>query len=384
MGRAKKNGCRAVLGFRGSVAVGYPQVWHLALAAARDLAHSASMADHSGDADLLTAAEERELAYRIEVGALAWAERHAPVRRTDATAAELLALERDGRLARQRFVQSNLGLVVGLVRGSVARTGLPRDELFQEGCLGLMIAVARFDHRRGLRFSTYAVPWIRARLGEAVQRRGGGSSLPAAGVGRLREARAAEDELVQALGRDATPAEVAARAGLDQRGYERLLAWQRIGSLDDGAEPGRLTDAGPAPEEVADRSEWTADRLLWHLTPVEQAVLRQRFGLPDDGPTGAVPTGAVPTGAGPTGAGPTGAGPIGDVPTGDVLARSGLRGCGPAAEMQGDGPAEGRETSFAAIARRLGVSVSSVRRIEARALRRLREVCADEAGRMTA
>jgi RNA polymerase sigma factor (sigma-70 family) len=288
------------------------------------------MVDHSGDTDLLTAAEERELAARIEAGALAWAERHAPVRRTDATAAELLALEQDGRLARQRFVAANLGLVAGLARGTAARTGLPRDELFQEGCLGLMIAVARFDHRRGLRFSTYAVPWIRARLGEAVQRRGSGLSLPAAGVGRLRAARAVEDELVQALGRDATPAEVAAGAGLDQRGYERLLAWQRVGSLDDEVEPVRLPDAGPAPEEVADRSEWTADRLLWHLAPLEQAVLRQRYGL------------------------------------------------------EGEGSEGERATSYAAIARRLGMSLSSARRIEARALRRLREVCADAAGRMTA
>ncbi|WP_152360497.1 sigma-70 family RNA polymerase sigma factor [Microlunatus speluncae] len=304
------------------------------------------MVDHSGDADLLTAAEERELAYRIEVGALAWAERQAALRRSDATVEELLALEQAGRQARQRFVQANLGLVAGLVRACAARTGLPRDELFQEGCLGLMIAVTRFDHRRGLRFSTYAVPWIRARLGEAVQRRGSGPALPAAGVGRLRAARAAEDELVQALGRDATPAEVAARAGLDQRGYERLLAWQRIGSLDDGDEPARLADAGPAPEEVADESEWTADRLLWHLAPVERDVLRQRYGLP----------GGEPTRNGPAGEGATTDEPV----------------------------TEGAATSFTAIARRLGVSVSSVRRIEARALRRLREVCAGGAGRMTA
>lgn len=309
--------------------MGYPQIRTLALVTVRDLAHSASMADHSGDADLLTAAQERELASAIEAGALAWTERHAPVRRTDATDEELLALERAGRLARQRFVSANLGLVVGLARGYAARTGLPRDELFQEGCLGLLIAVARFDHRRGLRFSTYAVPWIRARLGETVQRRGTG--LPAAGAGRLREARAAEDELVQALGRDATSAEVADRAGLDRRGYERLLAWQRVGSLDDEVEQIRLRASGPAPEEVADRSEWTVDRLLWHLAPLEQSVLRQRYGLAGDG-----------------------------------------------------SDEEERETSQAAISRRLGVSVSTVRRIEARALRRLRAVCAEGAGRMTA
>lgn len=289
------------------------------------------MADHSGDGELLTAAEERELAYRIEVGALAWEERHAAIRRTDATAEDLRALEQVGRLARQRFVRANLGLVAMLARACAARTGLPRDDLFQEGCLGLLIAVARFDHRRGLRFSTYAVPWIRARLGEAVQRRGSGPSLPAGGAGRLRAARVAEDELVQTLGRDATPAEVAASAGLDRRRYERLLAWQRIGSLDDELDSARLSDRawmsdqGPAPEEVADRSDWTADRLLWHLAPQEQAVLRQRYGLAGE-----------------------------------------------------------RAASYAEIARRLGMSGSSVRRIELRALRRLRDVCAAEAGRMTA
>lgn len=282
------------------------------------------MADHSGDGELLTAAEERELAYRIEVGALAWEERHAAIRRTDATEEDLRALEQVGRLARQRFVRANLGLVATLARACAARTGLPREDLFQEGCLGLLIAVARFDHRRGLRFSTYAVPWIRARLGEAVQRRGS-ASLPTTGAGRLRAARVAEEELVQTLGRDATPTEIAASAGLDRRRYERLLAWQRIGSLDDELDSARLSDPGPAPEEIAERTDWTADRLLWHLAPQEQAVLRQRYGLAGE-----------------------------------------------------------RAASYAEIARRLGLSGSSVRRIELRALRRLRDVCADEAGRMTA
>ncbi|HLT61449.1 MAG TPA: sigma-70 family RNA polymerase sigma factor [Microlunatus sp.] len=282
------------------------------------------MTDAFGDVELLTAAEERELAMRIEAGALAWAERHAEVRRTDARDEELLALERLGHTARQRFVQANVGLVGALVSACAARTGLPRDELFQEGCLGLVIAVARFDHRRGLRFSTYAVPWIRSRLGEAVLRRCGALPLPAGRAGQLQAARAAADELAQTLGRPATTAEIAARAGLDRRGYERLLAWQRVTSLDvaiadragEPAAPDEAGDAEPDPP-VAE--------LLWRLAPDEREVLRLRYGF-------------------------------------------------------GDGAAR----STAAVARRLGRSTSAVRRVEERALRRLRGWCAEAPGTMTA
>lgn len=278
------------------------------------------------DDALLTPAEESELAARIEAGALAWAERQEPVRRSGATTEELLALERAGERARQRFVRANLGLVAGLVPGYASRAGLPRDELFQEGCLGLLIAVARFDHRRGMRFSTYALHWIRARLGDAVLRRCGGLPLPSQRAEQLRAARAAEDELVQALGRDVTAAEIAARAGLDPRRYERLLAWQHVASLDQPAgEPSSPADLGPPPDAIAERPDRSVEELLWGLPPAEQTVLRLRYGLDGD---------------------------------------SGL--------------------SYAAIARRLGQSESGVRRLEHRALDRLRSDCSRRAGRMTA
>lgn len=279
------------------------------------------------DDALLTPGEESELAARIEAGALAWAERHAPVRRSDATTEELLALELAGERARQRFVRANLGLVAGLASGSASRSGLPRDELFQEGCLGLVIAVARFDHRRGMRFSTYAVYWIRARLGDAVLRRLGGLPLPALRAEQLRAARAAEDELVQTLGRDVTAAEIAARAGLDPRRYERLLAWQHVASLDQpgAGDPGGPADSGPAPDAIAERPDRSMEELLWPLPQQEQTVLRLRYGL--DGEPG---------------------------------------------------------LSYAAIAARLGQSESGVRRIEHRALDRLRSDGPRKAGRMTA
>ncbi|MFC7625270.1 sigma-70 family RNA polymerase sigma factor [Microlunatus sp. GCM10028923] len=277
------------------------------------------------DEALLTPAEECELAARIEAGALAWAERQRPVRRSGATTAELLALERVGERARQRFVRANLGLVAGLVPGYASRAGLPRDELFQEGCLGLLIAVARFDHRRGMRFSTYALHWIRARLGDAVLRRCGGLPLPALRAEQLRAARVAEDELVQTLGRDVTAAEIATRAGLDPRRYERLLAWQHVTSLDlPAGDPGGPADLGPPPDAITERPERSVDELLWRLPQLEQTVLRLRYGL--DGEPG---------------------------------------------------------LSYAAIATRIGQSESGVRRIEHRALDRLRSDGSGRAGTMT-
>ena len=157
---------------------------------------------------LLSPEEAYVLAEQIEAGVLARAARLDPdvPWRGDATPTELLLLEEQGERARQRFIAANLRLVP-LVTRSFSRSGAGAD-LFQEGCLGLMIAVDRYDCRRGCRFATYALLWIRAFTGAASARQLGTLNLPTSRASQLRHARGIEAVLAQELGRQPTAAEV--------------------------------------------------------------------------------------------------------------------------------------------------------------------------------
>ena len=120
---------------------------------------------HLPDTRLLTAEQERSLAATVEVGLLAAEMRYGHRRlATDATDAELAALIRRGRQAEDMFLTANLRLVRMITSRIAAHSAVPHEDLFQEGCLGLTEAIRRFDHRRGVRFSSYAYRWIRARV----------------------------------------------------------------------------------------------------------------------------------------------------------------------------------------------------------------------------
>ncbi|MBK8459198.1 MAG: hypothetical protein IPL43_02405 [Micropruina sp.] len=110
------------------------------------------------DEPLLTAAEERALAREIEAGVLAGDLLATGSGAGVATAAELLALERAGQQAWQRFLLANLRLVWQVAHREARRSGLPADDLFQEGFLGWAVARRRWDHTRGIRFATLALP----------------------------------------------------------------------------------------------------------------------------------------------------------------------------------------------------------------------------------
>ena len=150
---------------------------------------------------LLTHAEVIELQCAIEAGLLAREARVSGAGFADATDQELRFLENQGALARQRFIQANLGLVGMVSRQFAARCQLPDAELFQEGCVGLITAVERFDHARGNRFSTYALFWIRAFVGAATAKQLGAMNLPTSRAEQLRAAHGVEAELSQSLGR---------------------------------------------------------------------------------------------------------------------------------------------------------------------------------------
>ncbi|HET9872607.1 MAG TPA: sigma-70 family RNA polymerase sigma factor [Propionibacteriaceae bacterium] len=265
---------------------------------------------------LLTPEEEISLALQIEAGLLARDASERFVETGHATAAELATLQRQGEQARQRYIAANLRLVASVSAPAAARSGLPQVDLFQEGCLGLIQAVERFDCRRGHRFSTYALFWIRAYVGSATASRLGAMNLPPGRAERLRAARGAESELAQLLGRPATTEELAVHLGRPARWVADLMAHQAPQPLDSiemfAVEVvDQRADDVPALPDLKPLS----DQLLSRLPPLERDVLCTRLGF------------------------------------------------------------VGREHSYVDTARLLSISVTRVRRLEARALERLRGIC---------
>jgi RNA polymerase primary sigma factor len=269
---------------------------------------------------LLTGSQVVELQRAIEAGLLARDARLSGSGFGDATDYELSLLEASGERARQRFIRANLGLVGMISRQYAARCQLPDAELFQEGCLGLITAVQRFDHVRGYRFSTYALFWIRAFVGAAAAKLLGAMNLPTSRAEQLRSARGLEAELSQGLGRPPTVEELAHALGRGERWTAGLLAHQRPRSLE-------LVD-GPALDKLQAHDEF--DEVLADPLPIRELLLR-----------------------------------LDDLDRQVLEFRLGF--------------ADGAPRSYAETARLLQISVTRVRRTEARALETLRGLCPQQA-----
>ena len=240
--------------------------------------------DDATSEPLLTPAEVVELQHAIEAGLLARDARLSGAGFVDATDQELRLLEDQAALARQRFIRANLRLVGMVSRQFAARCQLPDAELFQEGCIGLITAVERFDHARGYRFSTYGLFWIRAFVGAAAARQLGAMNLPTSRAEQLRAAHGLEAELTQSLGRSPTLGEMADALGRSEDWTAGLLAHQRPRSLElvDGDTLERLH----APDELeAVLAEPRQVReLLFRLDDLDRRVLELRLGFLDGEP----------------------------------------------------------------------------------------------------
>lgn len=240
---------------------------------------------------LLTADQEVDLAKRIERGEEA-KERLSITRIGETERHEIEAQIVSGEAARRHLTEANSRLVVSIAKRYMGQ-GVPFLDLIQEGNLGLMQAVERFDHRRGCRFSTYATWWIRQSVVRALAEQGRVVRLPAHANQQLRKLASVTGRLRQELGREPTTEEVADRAETSATKVRWANeAWQSPLSLeditfhedDDGGWADYLeNDDEENPTELVEYSQLQQDlrQALHGLTPREERVLELRFGLKD-------------------------------------------------------------------------------------------------------
>jgi RNA polymerase primary sigma factor len=243
-----------------------------------------------GRYSLLTAQQEVELAMQMEAGRRAGAR----LGDDDLTGEDIAMLrhEKDmGDEAHRQLVQSNLRLVVALARRYVGR-GMALLDLIQEGNVGLMRAVERFDYRRGFKFSTYATWWIRQAISRAIADQGRTIRMPIHVLDSVNKLIRAKRELTQLLGRDPTVEELATDLDLD---IDRVAELERIAQDTVSLEtPVGEDDSGTLADLVEDLdSDAPADaaafaslqdqlaRALEGLNEREREVLIMRFGLKD-------------------------------------------------------------------------------------------------------
>ena len=251
-----------------------------------DLDGAGSGAAGSVQGDLGAALDDPVRAYLNEIGRVSLL-----TKRQEVELAEQIALGSEA--ARRHLIEANLRLVVSIARKYMVR-GLPLLDLIQEGNLGLMRAVEKFDHRRGFKFSTYATWWIRQAITRSIADRARTIRVPVHVTDRINRVVRVSRRLAQELGRDPDDEEIADEAGMtpEQVRELRTIARDPV-SLDapvgDDGDDSRLEDFiedqdAEAPPEAATRTLLTAqlEDVLFTLTPRERRVLQLRFGLADD------------------------------------------------------------------------------------------------------
>ena len=234
-----------------------------------------------GKVDLLTAAQETELAKRIVAGS-----------KPDATEWE----KEDGKMAKDQLITANLRLVISIAKHYVGR-GMHFLDLIQEGNMGLIKAVEKFDYTKGFKFSTYATWWIRQAITRAIADQARTIRIPVHMVETINKMTRVQRQLVQELGRDPTAEEISEKME-GTLSPERIREIQRIalepvsletpiGEEDDSHLGDFIEDKeAQSPEEYTTKSLLKDElyEIMKDLTDREERVLRLRYGLDDNRP----------------------------------------------------------------------------------------------------
>ena len=247
-----------------------------------------------GRVPLLTAEQEVDLARRVEVGLFAAEKLALTAVLDERTRRDLRWLAEDGERAKSHLTEANLRLVVSIAKRYAGR-GLPLLDLIQEGNLGLIRAVEKFDYTRGYKFSTYASWWIRQAISRAIADQARTIRVPVHMVETINRILRTQRQMVQELGREPTPEEVAVRVELP---VERVVEIRRIAvepvSLhlpvgeEDGSELGDLIEDAEAAAPLDSASfqllQAHLETVLGNLGAREREVVRLRYGLTDGEP----------------------------------------------------------------------------------------------------
>jgi RNA polymerase primary sigma factor len=246
-----------------------------------------------GRVPLLTAEEEVELAKSIEAGLFAEEKLARAAIITSGEGTDLEMLAHDGVRAKQRLIEANLRLVVSIAKRYVGR-GMLFLDLIQEGNLGLIRAVEKFDYTKGYKFSTYATWWIRQAITRAIADQARTIRIPVHMVETINKLVRVQRQLHQDLGREPSPEEIGTEMGLSA---ERVVEIQRVAQ-----EPVSLQS--PIGEEDSDLGDFIEDAdavvpieaaafillqdqldgILGSLSDREQRIIQLRFGLTDGHP----------------------------------------------------------------------------------------------------
>ena len=251
-----------------------------------------------GKVDLLTASEEVHLAMKIEAGVEAAEKLQAAddgeLELTRAELRRLMRIEQVGLEAKQSLISANLRLVVSIAKRYVGR-GMLFLDLIQEGNLGLIRAVEKFDYTKGFKFSTYATWWIRQAITRAIADQARTIRIPVHMVETINKLVRVQRQLLQDLGRDPTPEEIGAEMDMSadrvreiqKISQEPVSLETPIGEEEDSSLGDFIEDAqAVAPPEAASDSmlREQLEQVLDGLADRERKVIKLRFGLEDGHP----------------------------------------------------------------------------------------------------